>query len=104
VISRIWHGWTSISNANAYERLLREEVFMGIWRSLIPGFIDIQMLRRPHNSDVEFVTTMRLENREGIKSFAGEDYEACVVPPAARMLLSRVDERSQHYDIRIPKH
>jgi hypothetical protein len=77
---------------------------MGIRRSHIPGFIDIQMLRRPHNSEVEFVTTMRLENREGIKSFAGEDYEACVVPPAARRLLSRFDERSQHYDIRIPKH
>jgi antibiotic biosynthesis monooxygenase (ABM) superfamily enzyme len=101
VTSRIWHGWTSTLNADAYEHLLREEVFVEIKGSAIPGFIDIQMLRRPDNGEVELVTIMRFENIEGIKRFAGEDYEACVVPQAARRLLSRFDERSQHDDIRI---
>jgi len=32
--------------------------------------------------------------------FAGADYEAAVVPPKARALLTRFDERSQHYEIR----
>jgi hypothetical protein len=44
---------------------------------------------------------MRFENIASIKLFAGDDYEACVVPQAARALLSRFDQRSQHYEIRI---
>ena len=35
-----------------------------------------------------------------VREFAGEDYEAAVVPPKARAVLSRFDARSQHYDIR----
>ena len=101
MISRIWHGWTSPQNADAYERLLREEVFTGIKARGIPGFIDIQMLRRPADSEIEFVTIMRFESLDAVREFAGEDYEACVVPPRARKFLSHFDERSQHYDIRI---
>jgi hypothetical protein len=37
---------------------------------------------------------------EAVRVFAGEDYEAAVVPPQARALLSRFDERSQHYEVR----
>lgn len=101
MISRIWHGWTSLSNADAYEALLREEVFTGIKRRRIPGFIDIQMLRRPLDSEVEFITIMRFDNIDAIKVFAGEDYKVCVVPPAARRLLAHFDQLSQHYEIRI---
>lgn len=101
MISRIWHGWTTPENADSYESLLREEVFTGIKGRGIPGFVDIQMLRRPLGNEVEFVTIMRFESIEAIKMFAGEDYEACVVPAKARELLSRFDQRSQHYEIRI---
>jgi hypothetical protein len=34
-----------------------------------------------------------------VREFAGEDYAAAVVPPKARALLKRFDERSQHYKI-----
>ena len=30
MICRIWHGWTSPANADAYEELLRSEIFRGI--------------------------------------------------------------------------
>jgi hypothetical protein len=29
MICRIWHGWTALANADAYERLLRTEIFAG---------------------------------------------------------------------------
>lgn len=41
-----------------------------------------------------------LTQLEAIRTFAGEDYETAVVPPKARLLLSRFDERSQHYEVR----
>lgn len=101
MISRIWHGWTSPARAPDYEALLREEIFVGIRSRQIRGFIDIQLLRRDLGHEVEFVTIMRFESLEAVREFAGEDYEACVVPPKARALLSRFDSRSQHYEIRI---
>ena len=30
MLSRIWHGWTTPSNAGAYESLLKRENFVGI--------------------------------------------------------------------------
>ena len=34
-----------------------------------------------------------------VRAFAGPDYEAAVVPPAARALLTRFDARSAHYEV-----
>ncbi len=101
MISRIWHGWTSPKNADTYESLLRNEIFVGIKSRHIKGFRDIQLLRRSVGDEVEFVTIMRFESTDAIREFAGDDYEACVVPPKARAVLSRFDLRSQHYEIRI---
>lgn len=101
MIARIWHGWTTSDNADAYEALLNEEIFVGIKNREIQGFKDIQLLRRRVGDEVEFVTIMRFESLDAVKEFAGDDYEACVVPPSARRVLKRFDERSQHYEIRI---
>jgi hypothetical protein len=35
---------------------------------------------------------------DAVRAFAGLDYEVAVVPPEARRLLSRFDERSAHYE------
>lgn len=100
MISRIWHGWTSHANADAYEQLLREEIFTGIAARRIPGFIGIDLLRRPMGAAVEFVTIMWFESLEAVRAFAGADHEVAVVPPAARQLLQHFDARSTHYDVR----
>ena len=46
MISRIWHGYTSPENADAYEGLLKSEIFTGIEGRGIPGFRGIQLFRR----------------------------------------------------------
>jgi hypothetical protein len=43
---------------------------------------------------------MLFDSLDSIREFAGEDYEVAVVPEKARAVLSRFDERSQHYEIR----
>jgi hypothetical protein len=55
------------------------------------------LLRRDLEDEVEFVTILWFESIDAVRAFAGEDYEVAVVPPQARALLSRFDERSQHY-------
>ena len=103
MISRIWHGWTTPGNADTYEGLLREEIFVGIQNRQIPGFRDIQLLRRSAGEEVEFITIMRFDSLDAVRAFSGEDYEAAVVPEKARAVLSRFDARSQHYEVRIEK-
>jgi hypothetical protein len=100
MITRIWHGWTTPGNADKYEVLLKEEIFVGIQDRHIRGFKSIQLLRRDAGNEVEFVTLMSFDSIDAVQEFAGEDYEAAVVPERARAILSRFDNRSQHYDVR----
>jgi heme-degrading monooxygenase HmoA len=101
MIGRIWHGWTTPENAGKYETLLKEEIFPGIAAKNVPGYKAIQLFRRPIKDDeVEFITIMWFESWDAVKQFAGEDYEHAYVPPKAREVLARFDERSQHYEIR----
>jgi heme-degrading monooxygenase HmoA len=99
MISRVWHGWTSRENADAYEALLRTEIFIGIAERSIQGYRGIHLLRRDVDDGVEFVTIMWFDSLDAVRAFAGEDYEAAVVPPKARQLLSRFDARSAHYHV-----
>lgn len=101
MIARIWHGWTTEANADAYERLLRKEIFPGIAAKGVGGYQEIQLLRRSADAgEVEFMTIMWFNSWESVKEFAGEDHERAYVPPKAREVLARFDERSQHYEIR----
>lgn len=99
MISRIWHGWTIPGNADRYESLLREEIFVGIQKRHIHGFKSIQLLRREIGEQTEFITIMVFDSLDAVREFAGEDYEAAVVPEKARALLSHFDGKSQHYEI-----
>ncbi len=102
-ISRIWRGWTTAANADAYEALLRREIFHAIADRGIPGFRGIELLRRAVGDEVEFVTIMWFDSIDAVRGFAGPDYEVAVVPPAARALLARFDARSAHYEVRKPR-
>ena len=99
MINRIWHGWTSRQNADAYESLLRGEIFKAIDHREIRGYHGIHLLRRDVPEGVEFVTVMWFDSLDAVKAFAGEDFEAAVVPPSAQELLSRFDARSAHYNV-----
>jgi hypothetical protein len=73
VIARTWRGWTTPGNADAY------------------------LLGRELDGEVEFATIMLFDTLEQVRAFAGDD-EAAYVPPRARAVLARFDQRSAHYD------
>jgi antibiotic biosynthesis monooxygenase (ABM) superfamily enzyme len=99
LISRVWHGWTTPQNADAYEALLRHEIFIGIRDRALAGYRGIHLLRRHAGAEVEFVTIMWFDSVDAVRVFAGADFETAVVPPEARRLLSRFDARSAHYQV-----
>jgi heme-degrading monooxygenase HmoA len=75
------------------------EVIPGIALMNINGYRSIHVLKRELEDEVEFITIMWFDSLENVKSFTGEDYEIAHVPPAARKVLKRFDERSQHYEL-----
>jgi len=100
MVGRLWHGWTTTDNADVYENLLKKEIFPGIASKRVQGYRGIQLFRRPLVEEIEFLTILCFDSWDAVKQFGGEDYEMAYVPPKARELLSRFDERSQHYEIR----
>jgi len=99
MIARIWHGWTTLENADIYEDLLRNDVFPSIENKKVKGYRKISLLKRRTNDEVEFITIMLFENLIAVKEFAGDDYENSYVPKKARQVLLKHDESSQHYEI-----
>ena len=79
---------------------MKNEIFPGIAAKQVSGYRGIQLFRRPLENEVEFVTIMLFDSWEAVKEFSGEDYEKAYVPPKARDVLIRFDDRSQHYEIR----
>jgi hypothetical protein len=73
MIVRIRHGYTTRENADIYKNLL---------------------------SEIEFITVLWFDSLESVRVFPGQDHEAAVVPPKARAVLKRFDERSQHNEVR----
>jgi heme-degrading monooxygenase HmoA len=98
MIGRIWHGWTSRENAAAYEELLKSEILPGIASRRIRGLAGAHLLKRDVPEGVEFVTILWFDSLDAVREFAGENYEAAVVPEKARRLLTRFDARSAHYE------
>ena len=84
MITRIWRGWTTPENADGYH--------------------GAYLLRRDLGGEVEFATIMLFDSLEQVRGFAGEDYESAYVPPKARAVLARFDQRSAHYDTLLRPH
>jgi heme-degrading monooxygenase HmoA len=98
-VARVWHGWAAPAQADAYEALLRTEIFHAIADRGMAGFRGIALLRRDGPGETEFVTVMGFDDLAAVRAFAGADYEAAVVPEKARALLARFDARALHYDV-----
>jgi len=102
MVTRIWRGWTAPHNAQVYQDLLLAEIFPGIAKRGVPGYRGVSLARRDLGDQVEFVTTMWFDSIGAVKAFAGPEYEIAVVPPAAREVLERFDERCAHYETIVP--
>ena len=99
MICRLWRGWTTLENADAYERIVRGEVIPGIEARRIAGFQSIDLMKRELDEEVEFQTRMWFDSIDAIKAFVGDDYSIGHVPDAARAVLARFDERAGHYEV-----
>jgi len=99
MICRLWRGWTTPENADAYERVVQRQVIPGIEARRIPGFRHIDLMKRDLGDEVEFQTCMWFDSLEAIKAFMGENYSLSHVPEAAMAVLKRFDDRASHFEV-----
>lgn len=99
MIRRVWRGWTTPENADAYQRILLDEVIPMIEAKAMPEYRGIEVLREHIGDEVEFCTIMNFDTLDGVKAFQGDDYARCHVPAVAQTVLKRWDEFSRHYDV-----
>jgi len=99
MIARLWRGWTRPENADAYESLLRERVLPGLQG--IDGYRGGYVLRQDGTDEVEFVVLNLFESLDAVRAFAGPDYTVPVFDPEARQLLSKVEPRAFHYEVKM---
>jgi antibiotic biosynthesis monooxygenase (ABM) superfamily enzyme len=90
---------TTAENAPKYEKVVREQVIPEIEARDIPGFLHIDLARRPLGEGYEFLTIMWFDKLESITTFMGADYEAAHVPDEAKAVLLSYDERSSHFEV-----
>ncbi len=94
---RVWHGSTTAANAAGYEDHLRLATLPALRE--LDGHRGAYVLRRDVEDGVDFIVLTLWQTLEAVRAFAGDDYELAVVPPEARALLSRADERALHYEV-----
>ena len=98
MIARVWKGWTKSADADAYEHLLRQVVYPGLQK--LDGYQGGYILRHDNDSETEFVTVNLFSSLDSVKAFAGPNYETPVFEPEAKRLLSRIEPKARHYEVR----
>ena len=99
MINRVWHGWTTLENSDAYQRLVMETVYPQM--ESLRGYRGAWFLRRELESgEVEFMAVSRWDSLDDIRAFAvdKEDVLRTTVPPEAEKLLARCDSHAIHYE------
>ncbi len=97
MIARVWHGYTTPANADAYEAMLKPELLPGL--SSKKGFRGSYLFRRATGDEIEFITIILWDSLDDVRAIAGADYERAVVPEERRAVLKRWDEKATHYDV-----
>ncbi len=94
MITRIWHGTTSISDADNYLKFLNESGIRDYKET--PGNLSIKVLRRKEEHVCHFWTVTEWENLESIKAFAGDDLEKAKYYPEDKDFLLEFEEKVIH--------
>ena len=98
MIKRIWHGWTTRENAYKYFEVLTSKVIPSIEEKKIPGYREIEVLRKDNGDEIEFITIITFDSIQNVIDFQGEDYTRSYVPDVAQAVLKRWDNHCSHYE------
>jgi heme-degrading monooxygenase HmoA len=97
MIARIWRGWTTADDADAYAAYVDRTGIRGY--EVTPGNRGAWILRRAQTDRAEILTLSFWDSLDAIRKFAGDDAEQAVFyPDDDRYLIDR-ELRVTHYEI-----
>ena len=98
MISRVWRGVTaSRENADKYVDHVNTNVVPQLAK--LKGHVNIKVLRRDLNDEVEVLVITQWESMDAIKGFVVEDINKAVVEPQAIAVLKEYDDTVRHFEI-----
>lgn len=105
MILRLWSGWASGENIEAYDHVLNTEVAPGIVARNLSGLDRFEVWRglageEDGQGEREFLTAMWFQDIDAVAAFTGGDPHESVVPLNARRVLTRFEGHSRHYEFR----
>ena len=99
-IRRIWRSYTTPDKAEAYEHFFDTLVQPAIEGLKLPGYQNMELLRREANEEVEFIWVMNFDSMKTPSLIKAEADDQVSVPRAAQQLLTRWDEKASFYETR----
>jgi heme-degrading monooxygenase HmoA len=96
MITRVWHGRTTLENADAYLAFLLDQGTKEYRET--PGNLSIKVWRRKEADCCHFFTVTEWESIEAIKKFSGEEYWKSVYYPEDQGILLEFEEKVNHYE------
>jgi heme-degrading monooxygenase HmoA len=97
MIERHWKGIARTDQSDNYIKHLITETFPTA--SLMKGFVNATILKRPVDEGVEFLIVTTWESIEAVRQFAGEHVDVANVPMEARAMMVKFDEFARHYEV-----
>jgi heme-degrading monooxygenase HmoA len=97
MIARIWRGWTSREDAEAYVRYMREVAAPDSLGT--PGNRGFSVLHRPDGDREEFLTISLWESLDVIKAFAGAHIDQAVFYPEDERYLVERELTVSHFEV-----
>lgn len=100
-VARVWRGWTTMENADAYQEIVERDVIPDILEREIPGLMGAQVLRSADTVDdeVEFTTIIWFDHLDSVRGFMGGNYRKAHVPENARAVLNRFEAEAKHFHL-----
>lgn len=98
MITRVWHGRTSLEKADAYLHFLLGEGTREYRET--PGNISVKVWSSRGLETCDFFTVTEWNEIDSVKKFAGEDHEKAVYYPGDEDVLIELETSVKHYDSR----
>jgi heme-degrading monooxygenase HmoA len=96
MITRTWHGRTSLENADDYLMFLLHEGTKEYLQTR--GNLSVKVWQRKEKDCCHFWTVTEWEDTDAIKRFAGDDYEKAKYYPEDEGILLEFEEKVNHYE------
>jgi len=95
MITRIWHGRTSLENAESYKQLLTGKGTSEYLET--PGNISVKVWTKQDHDCVHCWTVTEWDDVQSIKAFAGEEYDKAKYYPEDEGVLLEFEDKVEHY-------